>query len=165
MANAIAPLLSGKKQAASRDTEQSGSAREEHLLEVIRSLKDTIKELRTALQAANTDQTAPSAREVAAEKDIRSSYKAALLKKTPGKSHLVVKDIPDLGDPLQPTGLAVKALKGKHTFTAVQGKRLYKGDNKSQLDMKQIGPSKAVSDWKVSANTEGAFAHVLLVGQ
>ena len=49
MANAIAPLLSGKKQAASRDTEQSGSAREEHLLEVIRSLKDTIKELRTAL--------------------------------------------------------------------------------------------------------------------
>ena len=165
MANAIAPLLSGKKHAASRDTEQSGSAREEHLLEVIRSLKDTIKELRTALQAANTDQTATSAREVAAEKDIRSSYKAALLKKTPGKSHLVVKDIPDLGDPLQPTGLAVKALKGKHTFTAVQGKRLYKGDNKSQLDMKHIGPSKAVSDWKVSADTEGAFAHVLLVGQ
>ena len=47
----------------------------------------------------------------------------------------------------------------------MQGKRLYKGDNKSQLDMKQIGPSKAVSDWKVSADTEGAFAHVLLVGQ
>ena len=77
----------------------------------------------------------------------------------------MVKDIPDLGDPLQPTELAVKALKGKHTFTAVQGKRLYKGDNKSQLDMQQIGPSKAVSDWKVSADTEGAFAHVLLVGQ
>ena len=99
MANAIAPLLSGKKHAASRDREQSGSAREEHLLEVIRSLKDTIKEPRTALQAANTDQTATSAREVAAEKDIRSSYKAALLKKTPGKSHLVVKDIPYFGRP------------------------------------------------------------------
>ena len=46
MANAIAPLLSGKKQIASKDTEQSGSAqtaREEHLLGVIKSLKDTIR--------------------------------------------------------------------------------------------------------------------------
>ena len=82
------------------------------------------------------------------------------------QSHLIVKDVPNLGEPLQPTATAIREIEGKHAFTAVQGCRLYAGTRKAQLNsIQQIGASKPVHDWKVTEATAKAFEHILLVGR
>ena len=50
----------------------------------------------------------------------QSPYRAALTRRMKTQSRLVVQDVPDLGEPLQPTATAVHEIEGKHGFTALQ---------------------------------------------
>ena len=162
LAAAIAPLLSGKKDLP--PPAKTTTAREEELLGVIRELRGTIRELRAALQAAGGKSVPPKEQTVVDEQ--QSPYRAALTRRMKTQSRLVVQDVPDLGEPLQPTATAVHAIEGKHGFSAVQGRRIYQGEHKTALkSLQQIGANKPVHDWKVREATAKAFEHVLLVGQ
>ena len=162
LAAAIAPLLSGKKDLP--PPAKATTAREEELLGVIRELRGTVRELRAALQAAGGKSVPPKEQTVVDEQ--QSPYRAALTRRMKTQSRLVVQDVPDLGEPLQPTATAVHEIEGKHGFTAVQGRRIYQGEHKTALkSLQQIGANKPVHDWKVTEATAKAFEHVLLVGQ
>ena len=152
LATAVAPLLSGKKPPQPQSQPTANTAREEELLGVIRELKGTIRELRAALQAAGGKTAPPKEQSAAATEEQQSPYRAALTRRMKSQGHLIVKDVPNLGEPLQPTAAAVREIEGKHAFTAVQGCRLYAGTRKAQLNsIQQIGASKPVHDWKVTA--------------
>ena len=171
LAAALAPLLSGRSSPKPKPTASVAAAtpaattREEELLGIIRELRGTVKDLRAALQAAGGTLT-PSKAQANAAKDETPSYREALQRRMKTQSRLVVQDVPDLGEPLQPTATAVHEIEGKYGFTAVQGRRIYQGEHKTALkSLQQIGANKPVNDWKVTEATAKAFEHVLLVGQ
>ena len=171
LAAALAPLLSGRSSPKPKPTASvtvatpAATAREEELLGIIRELRGTVKDLRVALQAAGGTLT-PSKAQANAAKDETPSYREALQRRMKTQSRLVVQDVPDLGEPLQPTATEVHEIEGKYGFIAVQGRRIYQGEHKTALkSLQQIGANKPVHDWKVTEATARAFEHVLLVGQ
>ena len=170
LAAALAPLLSGRSspkptpKASTAAAAPAASAREEELLGIIRELRGTVKALRAALQAAGGTPTSSKA-QASVAKDETPSYQEALQRRMKTQSRLVVQDVPDLGEPLQPTAAAVHEIEGKYGFTAVQGRRIYQGEHKTALkSLQHIGANKPVHDWKVTEATSKAFEHVLLVG-